>query len=186
MAKIKKEIQSVIIIISLIVLNNAALSQTNDASNSELPTIKCAGDDKPYRDFDFIIGSWEYRTTDGNKVGEQVITKQGEGCAIIEEWTEVSGITGRGISFVDPNTGLWRQVWMSSRFHIDYSGGLNESGAMVLEGTMYPTIGNTSSRVRGVWTKQPDGSIKKEFLRFDEKTNKWDTFFAGFAHPKKD
>jgi hypothetical protein len=185
MPKIKKRIQSVIIILSLVVLNKAAFSQSNNASNSKHSTIKCAGDDKPYRDFDFIIGSWEFLTLDGNKAGEQVITKQGEGCTIIEEWTEVSGVTGRGISFVDPKTGLWRQVWMSSRFHIDYSGGLNEIGAMVLEGTMYPTNGNNSSRVRGVWTKQPDGSIKKEFLRFDEKENKWNTFFAGFARPKK-
>ena len=185
MTKTKKGIQSLIIILSIVVLNNTALSQTNNASNSEPSTIKCAGNDKPYRDFDFIVGNWEFQTIDGNKVGEQVITKQGEGCTIIEEWTEVSGITGRGISFVDPKTGLWRQVWMSSRFHIDYSGGLNESGAMVLEGTMYPTTGNTSSPVRGVWTKQSDGSIKKEFMRFDENTNKWITFFAGLARSKK-
>ena len=187
MTKIKKDIQTGIIILSMVFLCNAGLAQTKgDSSSSKQTLLKCASDEKPYRDFDFIVGNWEYRTSGGYVVGEQVITKQGEGCAIIEEWTEVSGITGRGMSFVDPKTGLWRQVWMSSRFHIDYSGGLDESGAMVLEGTMYPTNGDISSRVRGVWTKQTDGSIKKEFLRFDEKTNKWNTFFDGFAHPKKD
>jgi hypothetical protein len=186
MIQIKTRIQSILAILSIVALNNAAHSQSTPVSNSNPSTINCASDQKPYRDFDFIVGKWEYQTTDGNKVGEQVISKQGEGCAIIEEWSEVSGVTGRGLSFVDPTTGLWRQVWMSSRFHIDYSGGLNESGAMVLEGKMYPTIGNSSSRIRGVWTKQHNGSIKKEFLRFDEKENKWATFFEGFAHPKKD
>lgn len=170
----------------MILINHAADCQTDNAPSIQDTIIKCAGDDQPYRDFDFIVGRWDFKTMDGYKVGEQVISKEGEGCAIIEEWTEVSGITGRGISFVDPKTGLWRQIWMSSRFHIDYSGGLNESGAMVLEGTMYPTTGNTSSSVRGVWTKQPDGSIKKEFMRLDETNNKWITFFAGFAHPKED
>lgn len=159
-------------------------AQTNNAPKNGQLAIKCAGDDKPYRDFDFIVGNWEYRTMDGHKVADQIITKQGEGCAIVEEWNEVSGITGRGISFVDPATGRWRQVWVSSRFHIDYSGGLDENGSMVLEGTMYPTNGSGSSQIRGVWTKQADGSVRKEFFRRDEKTNQWVSFFAGFAHPK--
>ncbi|MEP2671188.1 MAG: hypothetical protein ABJH04_19450 [Cyclobacteriaceae bacterium] len=183
----KKELRLGIITLSmaLVIICNTGFSQSKDMPKAEPTSPKCTSDEKPYRDFDFIIGNWEYRTTDGNKIGEQTITKQGEGCAIIEEWTEVSGITGRGISFVDPKTGLWRQVWMSSRFHIDYSGKLNDSGAMVLEGTMYPTNNNTSSKIRGVWMKQNDGSIKKEFLRFDENTNKWNAFFTGFAYPKK-
>lgn len=185
MTKMKKELRIAIIILSLVSIYKTGISQTKDTPKAEQTSLKCAGEEKPYRDFDFIIGNWEFRTADGNKIGEQTITKQGEGCAIIEEWTEVSGITGRGMSFVDPKTRLWRQVWMSSRFQIDYSGGLNESGAMVLEGTMYPTNDNTSSKIRGVWMKQTDGSIKKEFLRFDEKTNKWNTFFVGFAYPKK-
>jgi len=54
---------------------------------------------------------------------------------------EISGITGRGISSVNPATVRWRQVWMSSRFHIDYSGGLDENGSMVLEGTNVGGIG---------------------------------------------
>ena len=186
MTKIKSKIQTRIIILLVVVSFNAGLAQTKNTSSRKQASVKCAGDEKPYRDFDFIVGNWEYRNADGHTIGEQVITKQGEGCAIIEEWTEISGITGQGMSFVDPKTGLWRQVWMSSRFHIDYSGGLNESGAMVLEGTMYPTTGGSSSPVRGVWTRQNDGSIRKEFLRFDEKTNEWITFFEGFAHPKKD
>ncbi len=148
------------------------------------PTAQCAGNDTPYRDFDFIVGTWDFRTLDGQKVADQIITRQGEGCAIVEEWNETSGITGRGLSFVDPATGRWRQVWMSSRFHIDYSGGLDANGSMVLEGTMYPTNGSPSARIRGVWTPQADGSIRKEFLRLDEKANQWVSFFAGFARPR--
>lgn len=160
------------------------LQAQRNASGNKQPAVKCTSEESPYRDFDFIVGTWEYRTLDGHKVADQVITSQGEGCAIVEEWNEVSGITGRGISFVDPATGRWRQVWMSSRFHIDYSGGLDANGAMVLEGTMYPTNGSASSRIRGVWTKQADGSIRKEFFGFDEQSHQWVSFFAGIAYPK--
>lgn len=180
----KSVLQKPLLTLSIAFLLHPSLAQTGDAPNNNQPTVKCAGNDKPYRDFDFIVGTWEYRTVDGHKVADQIITRQGEGCVIVEEWNEVSGITGRGISFVDPVTGRWRQVWMSSRFHIDYSGGLDENGAMVLEGTMYPTNGSPGSRIRGVWTKQTNGSIRKEFFRLDEQSKEWVSFFAGFAFPK--
>lgn len=179
----KRILPLTILTLSIAPILSPLQAQPNSTSRNQ-SVVKCAEEDKPYRDFDFIVGNWEYRTMDGNKVADQTITKQGEGCAIIEEWNEVSGITGRGISFVDPATGRWRQVWVSSRFHIDYSGGLNADGSMVLEGMMYPTNGSGSSQIRGVWTKQTDGSVKKEFFRLDEKTNQWVSFFAGFAYPK--
>ncbi len=148
------------------------------------PQILCASNESPYRDFDFVLGEWDFLTVDGKKIGEQVYTKQEMGCMILEKWATLSGSTGTGMTFVDPNTGLWRQVWMSPMFHIDYSGSLNENGAMVLEGTIYPNNGEKSSPVRGLWAKQDDGTIKQEFLKYNEQTKKWESFFLGFAHPK--
>ncbi len=184
MNKFSDRIRKGMVLLLMAVFCHVGFGQTQKAGATR--TLPCADNKAPYRDFDFIVGRWDYRAVDGTKLGEQIISKEGEGCAILEEWTEVTGITGRGLSFVDPKTGLWRQVWMSSRFHIDYSGGLDNSGAMVLEGTMYPTNGNPSVPIKGSWIKQDNGSIKKEFQRFDDKTNQWETFFTGFAHPKKD
>jgi hypothetical protein len=56
------------------------------------------------------LGEWDFLTADGKKIGEQVYTKKEEGCLIVEEWTTLSGITGTGMTFVDPATKLWRQV----------------------------------------------------------------------------
>ncbi len=147
--------------------------------------ILCASNESPYRDFDFVLGDWDFLTANGKKIGEQVYTKQEQGCMILEKFTTFSGSTGTGMSFVDPSTGLWRQVWMSPTFHIDYSGGLNEKGDMVLEGTIYPNNGEKSSPVRGVWAKQNDGTIRQEFLKYNDVSEKWESFFLGFAHPKK-
>lgn len=58
MTKIKKGLQGVIITLLVVVFSNAAHSQTNDPSKSKNLTIKCASEDKPYRDFDFVIGNW--------------------------------------------------------------------------------------------------------------------------------
>ena len=139
----------------------------------------------PYSDFDFVVGSWDFYTPDGTKIGVQTYTKREDGHLILEEWQLISGETGLGMSFVDPKTGLWRQVWMSPTYHIDYSGGIDENGAMVLEGTLYPNNGSKSSAIRGVWAKQSDGSIKQDFYVLEEKSNKWIVLFSGYTLPKK-
>lgn len=72
---------------------------------------------------------------------------------------------GNRYDLFDPATKLWRQVWMSPTFHIDYSERVNENGDMILEGIMYPNSGEKSSPVRGVWIKQSDGTIQQEFLK---------------------
>lgn len=101
-----------------------------------------------------------------------------------EEWKLSSVETGIGMSFVDPKTGLWRQVWMSPMYHIDYSGGIDENGAMVLEGTLYPNNGDKSSPIKGIWAKQPHGSIKQDFYVFDDISKTWNVLFSGYILQK--
>ncbi len=162
------------------------ISQTEQNEPANALISVCMSDERPYSDFDFVLGSWDFYAPDGNKIGEQVYTKREQGCLITEEMKFTTGHTGFGMSFVDPETGLWRQIWMSPMYYVDYSGGLDESGAMVLEGTAYPNNGGKSTPIRGVWSKQVDGSIKQEFLLFSEKTKTWDILFAGFTRPKID
>lgn len=138
----------------------------------------------PYSDFDFVVGEWDFYTPDGTNIGEQTYVKRENGHLILEEWKLNSGETGLGMSFVDPKTGLWRQVWMSPTYHIDYSGSIDENGAMVLEGTLYPNKGGKSSSIRGIWAKQPDGSIKQDFFVLDDTTNTWNVLFSGYTLPK--
>ena len=81
----------------------------------------------------------------------------------------------------DPATGLWRQVWMSPRFHIDYSGGLDETGAMVLEGRLHSNADGSEMQVRGVWAPQEDGSVRQEFwVRPDDRSD-WAPLFVGYT-----
>ena len=175
-----------IIVYTLLLLISFSVTSTAQSTNDKRSVAICSSENAPFRDFDFVIGHWDFYNLEGAKIGEQIYTKREQGCLIIEEWTTLSGSTGHGMSFVDPKTGLWRQVWMSPLFHIDYSGGLDENGAMVLEGTMYPNNGKESFLVRGIWTKQEDGSIKQEFLKFNDTANTWQPFFVGIGQKKLD
>lgn len=144
----------------------------------------CASEKTPFRDLDFLVGNWEFFTQDGKKIADQSYSSRGHGCLILEDWKELSGATGTGMNFVDPSTGKWRQVWMSASFHIDYSGGLVEDGRFVLEGRIYPNSGDPASAFKGIYSRQTDGSVTKEFLIYDEKSKTWQRFFIGVARRK--
>lgn len=169
----------------LFIVSSTVAQNENSESKTQLKTSDST-EKNIYNDFDFVLGNWDFYTPDGTLIGQQTYTKREQGHLILEEWKLNSGSTGLGMSFVDPKTGLWRQVWMSPMFHIDYSGSLDESGAMVLEGILYPNNGDKSSPIRGTWAKQPDGSVKQDFLVLNDKTNTWEVLFAGFTRLKQD
>lgn len=174
-----------IYLVSLILCGfDIANAQTEGYENDETLIPKCSSDKAPYNDFDFVVGVWDFFTPDGTKIGTQEYKKREQGCLIVEEWKMKNGGTGLGISYVDPNTGLWRQIWMSPMFHIDYSGKLKGEGHMVLEGTLFYNNSLKKSPVRGVWEKQSDGSIKQEFLVLNQQSNRWEILFRGYTLPK--
>ncbi len=127
------------------------------------------------------MGVWEFFTLDGVKIADQVYRRRADGCLILEDWTTLAGETGTGMNFVDPKTGKWRQVWMSPIFHLDYSGGLAPNGDLVLEGYMHSNAGRPDAQIRGVYTRQTDGSVTKDFLMRENDSDEWRRFFIGVA-----
>lgn len=167
-----------------LVIAMLAAATSMGALAQDVPTDKhpvCARDQAPYRDLDFLVGRWEFFMMDGTKIANQTYSKKSQGCLIQEDWAELGGETGTGMSFVDPATGLWRQVWMSASYHIDYSGKLDEKGALVLNGRVHPNDGRPAADFRGVYTRQPDGSVVKEFLVKHPATGAWIPMFKGVA-----
>lgn len=169
--------KNIVIIVALAILG------ISNASIAADPV--CAKNVSPYRDLDFLIGKWNFFTEEGKLIANQTYHKKEKGCLILEEWKTISGETGTGMNFYDPEIKKWRQVWMSPRFYIDYSGNLDESGNWVLEGRIYPNNGEPSSSVRGIYTRNEDGSITKEFLKYDDKDEIWKQFFIGIAQRPK-
>lgn len=64
--------------------------------------------------FDFWVGTWEVYDTVGNKVGENVIKRIEKGCALQENWSGASGVTGQSMNYFDPADSTWNQLWVSS------------------------------------------------------------------------
>jgi len=148
-------------------------------------TPPCKGE--AFDDFDFWVGEWDVYGKAGTLAGTNSITKDEYGCLLVERWKSAGGITGQSYNFVDLATGKWRQVWVSAGATIDYSGGLDEKGAMVLEGVIgYPagTPGG-SARFRGTWTPNSDGTVTQHFEQFDPAKNEWTEWFLGTYRRRK-
>lgn len=62
---------------------------------------------------DFWVGEWRV-LVDNRQVGTNSVKKVLDGCAVTEDWTDARGGTGRSLFYVSPETGLWRQVWVTN------------------------------------------------------------------------
>lgn len=106
----------------------------------------------------------------------------------MEHWQSAGGGTGTSMSFYDPVSADWRQVWVSPGVVIDIAGGLvNDS--MTLEGTIRYAEEARSAPFRGTWTPLDDGRVR-QFFEEAGINGVWQPWFEGFyrrlAEPAND
>lgn len=137
-------------------------------------------DDQRFHQFDFWIGEWTVtNNANGNFAGENSIQPAQYGCVLIERWHGRTGTTGQSINFYDPLADEWRQVWIANGYSIDYTGGLDEEGSMVLVGEIHYYRQDQSVPFRGRWTPNEDGSVRQFFEQYDAETDAWQVWFDG-------
>ena len=159
----------------------AAMHTSALAQNQTPPPPSC--ETEVYHAFDFWIGDWEVFDQKDQKAGENKISMQEKGCLLLEEWTSAQNTTGQSYNFYDPGMEKWRQIWVSGGATIDYAGGLNDAGAMVLEGEIAYRSGTTEP-FKGTWTLQEDGSVRKHFEQYDAGKKEWSDWFIGIYKKK--
>ena len=141
--------------------------------------------DEAYRAFDFWLGTWDVYTGD-QLAGRNVITEEESGCLILETWTSASGLTGQSYNYYDPSKEKWRQVWVSAGQVIDYEGGLDERGWMLLEGTITSNVNGQTAPFRGQWAPQDNGTVQQTFWVYIGDTDSWNVWFDGNYRPAED
>ena len=73
--------------------------------------------DSAYHKLDFWVGSWDvYDNHDGSKGGVDVVEKILDGCALVENWHELSpdGADGKSLFYYQKATQQWKQVWVTA------------------------------------------------------------------------
>lgn len=70
----------------------------------------CSGPE--YAPMNFWVGTWNVVNTKGELEGHNRIEKVLNGCAIIENWKDVSGAEGKSLFYFEPVSKTWKQVWV--------------------------------------------------------------------------
>jgi hypothetical protein len=139
-----------------------------------------------HRQWDFWVGEWDVVVNDSTRTpaGTNSITARHNGCMLQEEWRSASGGTGSSTNFYDGARGVWRQVWVAPAYVIEIEGGLDEHGAMVLEGELRTFVTGAVSPFRGIWTPLEAGVVNQRFEIQNTETGDWAVWFDGLYLPK--
>ncbi len=136
-------------------------------------------DHAEFDQWDFWLGDWKVYSNNEERTfyGDNSITKHYNNCLIKESWVDAGGNGGFSMNFFNPLRNEWRQVWVSNGYFIDYSGGLNDEGQMILEGESDEYASKTTTRFRGIWTPEDNGDVIQRFETFNSENNEWKVIF---------
>jgi hypothetical protein len=146
------------------------------------PPNPCASG--PFREFDFWVGQWVVRGPRGKVAGENDITSEEGGCAIVEHWRSAAGGTGQSLNFYDPKAKRWKQKWVSQGSVLEMEGEFKD-GAMILEGPLQYVGQGRETILKGTWTKLPDGRLRQYFEESDDGGKTWKPWFDGYYSRKQ-
>jgi hypothetical protein len=129
--------------------------------------------------FDFWLGRWEVRGTDGTLLGHNTVTRDIGGCVIRERWEGEPGQSGASMTFYLPSRGQWRHVWIGSAgTHIDMTGDLVDD-EIRMEGTIEYLNEDQVIAFRGTWSRGAGGLVRQRMEQFDLVSQSWELWFDG-------
>lgn len=150
---------------ALLLMLPAALAHPLPAQNPPATRPKC--DSAQYRQFDFWVGDWEV-TTQGQRAGTNLITREEDGCLIHEHWVGAKGGSGQSLNFYNREDGGWHQVWVSNSGGVLNLTGGYADGTLTFRGESKQADGtrllhrlsfhaNSDRSVRQFWEVSSDG-----------------------------
>jgi hypothetical protein len=95
----------------------AALAVAQTPSTPAVPGPHYCEKDPAYHKLDFWVGNWDvYDSHDGSLGGTDLVEKVLDGCAIVENWHELSpdGADGKSFFYYQKATSQWKQVWVTA------------------------------------------------------------------------
>jgi hypothetical protein len=167
--------------LATVVVGAAATLTWTPGVRAQNPTPPSCEELEVHRQWDFWVGTWDVVVNDSTRTpaGTNTIEPLHRGCVLQESWTSVAGGTGSSMNFYDGARGVWRQVWVAPAYVIEIEGGLDDDGAMVLEGELRTFVTGRTSPFRGTWTELEDGVVNQRFEIGDPETGAWSVWFDG-------
>jgi hypothetical protein len=138
-------------------------------------------EDPRSRQFDFWIGDWEVRNSDGSVAGRNTVEPLLDDCVLQERWLGISGSAGTSLNFFDPSRGRWRQLWVwREGTTLELEGGL-VGDRMVLEGDS--TDEGKTVRNRISWIPRGADGLRQLWELSRDGGRTWEVVFDGQYRP---
>ena len=157
-------------------MHEASAQENAEPATGPQPS-PCAREE--FRQFDFWVGDWEVRSVDRKIAGENRISNEEHGCAIVEHWKSANGGSGQSLNYFDPAANRWKQEWIGLGIILHMEGGLRD-GAMIMEGPLQYITEKRMTRLRGIWTPLPDGRVRQQFEESTDDGKTWSPWFDGY------
>ena len=122
-----------------------------------------------YHQLDFWIGDWDTFETDepgGASIARTHVSPIAQGCALHELYEQTDGLIGDSILSYDAVRKQWQQTWVTNRGAIMVIFGNFKDGALVLEGEVHRSDGQTVLQ-RITWKSQDKGVRESAVLSKD-------------------
>lgn len=143
-------------------------------------TTPCAAAE--YHQFDFWLGDWDVFEANAQTPAAHVkVSRLLDGCAILEEYEQADGLSGRSISAYDPHRGGWHQSWFTNRGATLLLDGRLENGEMRLNAVEHLDA-NKERQTRALW-KAEAGGVRETAVRSVDGGKNWDSWFDLMFRP---
>lgn len=161
---------SVLTAMSLLVSPTFGLTQQPNAGDA------CSAAE--HRQFDFWIGSWTVADADGKELGDNEVSREADGCALLESWSGRNGVSGTSLNFYSRQSRQWHQLWVGGGGLVLRLSGEFDGESMVLAGERDGPQGRVLDRIR--WTALPDGRVRQDWETSADGGDSWKKVFLGF------
>lgn len=130
------------------------------------------------RVLDFWLGEWTVYNTANPTVqtGSSKITKQSQGCVILESWTSVGAHEGVSINYYDPTSKTWKQKWAGSGQDIIEFEGRFANKELVYNANSTTPQGKPS-KTRMTFTDMAPGKVRQHGEQSLDEGKTWTTTF---------
>ena len=125
-----------------------------------------------FRKFDFWIGDWAVQNPAGQKVGNNLVTREQDGCLLVEHWKSGRGIeSGTSFNYFDIRDNKWHQLYL------DNSGNAGAyppmSGDLVDNKMVLISDEKVSPVFRWTWYVLAPGKVRQMAEQSDDQQKTW-------------
>lgn len=178
-------------------VNNGLASETTFANDSDLASLRV---DPRYtqlidhvrkaaqpcltrpesRQFDYWVGDWDVTTASNQPAGKSSVQLLLGGCALLENWTSVTGFSGKSLNSYNSNLKMWQQFWTDQTGRVtEYRDGEFVNGSIRVTAHTY---GKAGGLIRMTYTPIDKDLVRQWGEASSDSGKTWVTTFDFYYH----